>query len=72
MMTSSLAFGDDAVKTSVGYNICGRTTVLPPPNRALILIPTYNEVKNVGRMIDSIALSGIEADVRIIDDYSPD
>jgi dolichol-phosphate mannosyltransferase len=36
------------------------------------LIPTYNEVKNVGRMIDSIALSGIEADVLIIDDYSPD
>jgi cellulose synthase/poly-beta-1,6-N-acetylglucosamine synthase-like glycosyltransferase len=72
MMTSSPVFGDDAVKTSVGYNICGRTTVLPPPNRALILIPTYNEVKNVGRMIDSIALSGIEADVLIIDDYSPD
>jgi len=72
MMTSSLAFGDDGGKTSVGYNICGRTKALLPPNRALILIPTYNEVKNVGRMIDSIALSRIEADVSIIDDYSPD
>ena len=36
---------------------------MPPPNRAPILIPTYNEVKNVGRVIDSIALSGIEAGV---------
>jgi dolichol-phosphate mannosyltransferase len=40
--------------------------------KALIIIPTYNEIKNVGRIVEMVlAASGI-AEVLIVDDNSPD
>lgn len=56
MMKSSSVFGDDAVKDVSQLQSLMGDKGFARPNRALILIPTYNEVKNVGRMIDRIAL----------------
>jgi dolichol-phosphate mannosyltransferase len=37
---------------------------------SLIVIPTYNEAKSIGQLLD--ALKGLDADVLVIDDGSPD
>ena len=42
-------------------------------NRVLIIIPTYNEIKNIEKVLDVVFGLGIEnLDVLIIDDNSPD
>ncbi len=41
-------------------------------NDSLVIIPTYNEAHNIGRMIDHILCLKIEIDVLVIDDGSPD
>ncbi|MEX2574507.1 MAG: polyprenol monophosphomannose synthase [Balneolaceae bacterium] len=41
-------------------------------NDILIIIPTYNEAHNIGRLIDHIAGLPISCDVLIVDDGSPD
>ena len=37
---------------------------------SLVVIPTYNEAKSIGQLLD--ALEGLDADVLVIDDGSPD
>jgi dolichol-phosphate mannosyltransferase len=37
---------------------------------SLVVIPTYNEAKSIGQLLD--ALKGLDADVLVIDDGSPD
>jgi len=38
----------------------------------LIMVPTYNESKNVGRLLSEIAVLQVDADLLIVDDNSPD
>ncbi|MEX2601337.1 MAG: polyprenol monophosphomannose synthase [Balneolaceae bacterium] len=40
--------------------------------RTLVIIPTYNEAKNISRMIDEVVHLDIGADVLVVDDGSPD
>ena len=40
--------------------------------RKLICIPTYNEVKNIGKLIDAISALNLGYDIVVIDDNSPD
>lgn len=41
-------------------------------NPSLVIIPTYNEANNIGRMIDELMQLKISPDLLIIDDNSPD
>ena len=41
-------------------------------NKILIFTPTYNESENITEFISSVDSLGIEADILIIDDNSPD
>jgi dolichol-phosphate mannosyltransferase len=41
-------------------------------NSVLIIIPTYDEAKNIERQIDSIWESGQPVDILVVDDNSPD
>lgn len=41
-------------------------------NPSLVIIPTFNEAHNIGRMIDELMHLNIAIDVLIIDDNSPD
>ena len=40
--------------------------------RKLICIPTYNEVDNIGKLIEAIAKLKLDYDIVVIDDNSPD
>ena len=42
------------------------------PDRALIIIPTYNERENIPKMIDAVLAQSPVIDVLIVDDGSPD
>ena len=42
------------------------------PERGLIIIPTYNERENVGRIIDQVLSRDDRLDVLVVDDGSPD
>jgi dolichol-phosphate mannosyltransferase len=42
------------------------------PDRALIIIPTYNERENILKMIDAVLAQSPVIDVLIVDDGSPD
>lgn len=41
-------------------------------NNVLIIIPTYNEARNIGKLIDRIMTLDLDADVLVVDDESPD
>jgi dolichol-phosphate mannosyltransferase len=41
-------------------------------SRALVIIPTYNEIENIYHMLDTVMSVPIQADVLIVDDGSPD
>ncbi len=41
-------------------------------NRALVIIPTYNEIENIGRMIETVFTLAREFHLLILDDNSPD
>ncbi|QQS49997.1 MAG: polyprenol monophosphomannose synthase [Bacteroidota bacterium] len=41
-------------------------------NRALVIIPTYNEIENIGRMIDTVFSLPRDFHLLILDDNSPD
>ena len=43
-----------------------------PANNTLILIPTYNEVDNVGEILNRINATGLELDILFVDDNSID
>jgi dolichol-phosphate mannosyltransferase len=40
--------------------------------RTLVIIPTYNEMDNLPRMLDSLEATGLGLDILIVDDGSPD
>ena len=42
------------------------------PERALVIIPTYNERENIRRLIDSVLVQDARIDVLVVDDGSPD
>lgn len=41
-------------------------------SRTLIIIPTYNEVDNIGKILNAISELKMECDVLVVDDNSPD
>jgi dolichol-phosphate mannosyltransferase len=40
--------------------------------RALVVLPTYNEVDNVGPLIEALLYHATEAEILVVDDSSPD
>ena len=40
--------------------------------RALVIVPTYNERVNIARIIDTVLAQGAQFDVLVVDDGSPD
>jgi dolichol-phosphate mannosyltransferase len=40
--------------------------------KGLVIIPTYNEIENVGRLLDAILEQDLGLDILIVDDNSPD
>jgi len=42
------------------------------PERALIIVPTYNERENIRRLLDSVLAQDARIDVLVVDDGSPD
>ena len=42
------------------------------PERALVIVPTYNECENIRRLIDSVLAQDARIDVLVVDDGSPD
>ncbi len=42
------------------------------PERALVIVPTYNERENIRRLIDSVLAQDARIDVLVVDDGSPD
>ena len=42
------------------------------PDRALVIVPTYNEQPNIARIIDAVLAQGPAFDVLVVDDGSPD
>ncbi|MFH2054233.1 MAG: polyprenol monophosphomannose synthase [bacterium] len=52
-----------------------RSFATPPPlnlTRAVVVVPTYNEADNVGRLIPSILAQDPRLSVLVVDDNSPD
>ena len=41
-------------------------------NKVLVIIPTYNEADNIGKIINLINNLDLDLDILIIDDNSPD
>jgi dolichol-phosphate mannosyltransferase len=44
----------------------------PDPLRGVVVIPTYNERENLGRLVDDILRTRTDLDVLVVDDNSPD
>jgi dolichol-phosphate mannosyltransferase len=44
----------------------------PREIRALVVMPTYNEIENIGRIIPEVLQQGLQFDVLVVDDNSPD
>jgi dolichol-phosphate mannosyltransferase len=42
------------------------------PERALVIVPTYNERDNIRRIIDTVLSQGPQIDILVVDDGSPD
>ncbi len=41
-------------------------------NKTIVIIPTYNEVENISRIIDHVLSQGQNIDILVVDDNSPD
>src|SRR5262245_66326136 len=42
------------------------------PERALVIVPTYNERENIARLIETVLAQDPRLDVLVVDDGSPD
>jgi dolichol-phosphate mannosyltransferase len=42
------------------------------PERALVIVPTYNERENIRRLIDTVLVQDARIDILVVDDGSPD
>jgi dolichol-phosphate mannosyltransferase len=40
--------------------------------RCLVIVPTYNERENIARLVERIVAQGVQFDVLVVDDNSPD
>ena len=49
-----------------------RAAARRPVNRAVVVVPTYNEAENVGRLIPAILARDPRLSVLVVDDNSPD
>ena len=38
----------------------------------IVVVPTYNERENIGPLVDAIETSGVDCDILVVDDNSPD
>src|SRR5437868_2613319 len=45
---------------------------LPVSERALIIVPTYNERENIARLIDTVLSQDQRLEILVVDDGSPD
>ncbi|WP_300400649.1 polyprenol monophosphomannose synthase [Nocardioides sp.] len=43
-----------------------------PENRALVVVPTYDEADNIGELLDRLHLAAPDVQVLVVDDASPD
>jgi dolichol-phosphate mannosyltransferase len=50
----------------------GRGAGRPDPGRAVVIVPTYNEVENLGPAVDAIRAAAPELHILVVDDASPD
>ena len=41
-------------------------------NKTIVIIPTYNEIENISRIIDLVISEDKNIDVLVVDDNSPD
>ena len=41
-------------------------------DRALVIVPTYNECENIKRLVDTVLVQDARIDMLIVDDGSPD
>jgi dolichol-phosphate mannosyltransferase len=42
------------------------------PERALVIVPTYNERENIKRLVDTVLVQDARIDILVVDDGSPD
>jgi dolichol-phosphate mannosyltransferase len=42
------------------------------PERALVIVPTYNERENIRRLVDTVLVQDARLDILVVDDGSPD
>ncbi len=40
--------------------------------RVLVVLPTYNEIENIARMLEALRFNVPRADILVVDDGSPD
>ena len=40
--------------------------------KTLVVLPTYNEIENIDRMLRAVRMSAPDADILVVDDGSPD
>src|SRR5581483_6356593 len=45
---------------------------LPHRDRALVIVPTYNERENIARLIDAVLSQDPRLEILVVDDGSPD
>lgn len=45
---------------------------LPPAERAIVIVPTYNERENIARLIETVLAEDMRLQVLVVDDGSPD
>lgn len=43
-----------------------------PADRAIVVIPTYNEAENIGRLVSALRVLYPDMDIMVVDDNSPD
>jgi dolichol-phosphate mannosyltransferase len=65
LTTHTPAFGEDAREVVAGERSSS-------PQRALVIVPTYNERENVARLIETVLAQDGRLEVLVVDDGSPD
>lgn len=46
--------------------------VLKMMNERLVIVPTYNEIENIDRLVDAVMTLPVDTDMLVVDDNSPD
>src|SRR5689334_18990598 len=58
--------------TDVSRPIIGDVLGAPKAERALVIVPTYNERENIARIIERVLAQDSRLEVLVVDDGSPD